>query len=137
MRIFGFATRQADDRDMAEEMRFHIEALAQKHERAGMSPQEALRRAHLEFGSTASHAEDAREKLRAGFIERLFQDLRYGVRIQARTPVLTLAAIGTLALGIGGTAALFSLLDRALFRSLPVDRPEEMYAILRSTPREK
>jgi len=132
MRLVGLGRREADERAMQEEMRFHLDRLAQRHVERGSAPEEARRQAAMEFGSLAGHQEAAREELHAGFIDRLAQDLRYGARMLARTPVLTAAAVATLSLGIGATSSLFSLLDRLLLRTLPVRHPGQLYAVVRT-----
>jgi predicted permease len=133
-RLAGLGRRAADDAAMDEEMRFHLDNLADRLEREGASPAQARRRARLQFGGVAQHQEAGREALRARSLERLLQDLRYGARTLARTPVLTAAAVGTLALGIAATTSLFSILDRLLFSTLPVPAPGQLYTIIRARP---
>ncbi|MGH9614945.1 MAG: ABC transporter permease [Bryobacteraceae bacterium] len=133
-RLAGLLRRSADDARIDEEMDFHLEQLCARYQVSGLSPVEARRRALVAFGVLAPHVEAARDELRAGFVDRLTRDLRYGVRMFARTPMLTLAAAGTLAIGIGTTSALFGLLDALMLRKLAVDHPEQLFAVVGERP---
>jgi len=114
---------------MDDEMRFHVEARAADLVREGVSPEEAMRRARLEFGGFETAKEDCRRAVGLGLLADLAQDLRFAARSLLRTPVFAASAIVTLALGIGATTAIFSLIDEALLRPLPLPRPAELAAI--------
>src|SRR5258708_21765438 len=94
-----------------------------------MTPEEARRRARLEFGGMEQVKEEHREARGVNFIETLFLDIRYGFRMLGRTPVITLVAILSLALGIGANTAIFSLIDTVMLRMLPVNKPEELMQV--------
>jgi len=115
--------------DLDRELRAHIEQQAEKYIQAGMSPEEAARRARLEFGGIEQIKEECRESWGVRIISELAQDLRYGLRQLRRNPGFTLVAVLTLALGIGANTAIFSLLDPLLLRELPVYRPHELVCI--------
>lgn len=105
--------------EVDEELRFHIDKQTEANIAAGMSPDEAHRQAVIVFGGVERAREACREQRPLSFFETLFYDVRYGLRGFRRSPIFTITAILTLAIGIGTTAAVFSVVDRILFRSLP------------------
>ena len=119
--------RRRFEDEMADEMRFHMDAYAADLERQGISPADARRRARLEFGGTESLKEDCRQSRGLRFLDELRQDLHYGARQMARSPGFTAAAVCSLALGIGANTAIFSLMDAVLLRALPVSDPGRLF----------
>src|SRR5437867_1823636 len=114
------------DRDMDEELRFHLERLIEDNIKAGMGAKEARYAAMQAFGGVEQIREECRDMRTARFIEELWHDLRYGLRMLRKNPGFTAVAIVTLALGIGATTSIFSLINAVLIRSLPVSRPEQL-----------
>jgi putative ABC transport system permease protein len=106
------------EREMDEEMCFHIEAHTADLVRRGLPQPEALRQARLEFGGLEMAKEECRDAVGVSFLETLIQDVRHGVRTLLRAPVFTAVTVVVLALGIGGNTAIFSIVDAVLLRPL-------------------
>lgn len=118
--------RSRMEREMDDEMRFHLEARASDLERQGLSRAEAERLAHAEFGSVMKWKEAGRDARGLGIVDDLRADLGYAVRTMRRTPAFTAAAIVSIALGIGANTAIFGLIDLLLLRPVPVRNPHEL-----------
>jgi predicted permease len=112
--------------EISEELRFHVEARATDLERRGLSREDAARQARLRFGNMARIQDEGYDVRGGGFLETVWQDVRYAVRLLRRQPAFATVAIGTFSLGIGATAALFSVMDAALIRPLPFPKPEQL-----------
>ena len=117
-RMRALLLRRTMDRDLDEEVRFHLEREAEKLEARGYSPEEARRRAHVAFGGVDRFTERARAAWGVGPLHDVGADVRFAVRRLREQPAFTALAALTLALGIGGTVALFSVVDGLLFRPL-------------------
>ena len=119
--------RRAFDRELEEELRFHLEM---KAESLGAS---AARR---QFGNPLRLREASREMWGWTWIETLLQDLRYALRTMRRSPGFAAVAVSSLALGMGANTAIFSLFDAILLRSLPIRKPGELVFVQRVDRRE-
>ena len=111
---------------MRDEVRFHIEARAEDLAREGLSPAEAMRQARMEFGTVDAIKDDCRQSRGVRWLDELSNDVRYAVRLMAKTPGFTAAAVLSLALGIGANTAIFSLMDAVILRTLPVTDPQDL-----------
>jgi len=112
--------------EIAEELRFHVEMRARDNERAGMSPADARREAERRFGSVALAADAGYDVRGGGWIETLVRDVRFGARVLAKHKIFSAVVILTVGVGIGANATIFTLVDRVLLRSLPVQHSEEL-----------
>ena len=122
-----FRTR---DPRIADEVRFHRDRLIADYVASGMDPKEAGRRAFLEFGNPAQIEEAVRD-VRGRWLDDLSMDLRYTLRSLRRSPAFSIVAILSLALGIGANAAIFSLINAVMLRTLPVREPHRLVQITR------
>ena len=115
-RLRALFRRSAMERELAEELRFHLEREAEKYQRAGALPEEALRRARLAFGGVDVAKEESRDARGTVLLETMLRDVRYALRGLKARPGFTLGVVLTLGLGIGANAAMFGIVDRLLFR---------------------
>ncbi len=118
--------REELDGEVSEELRFHISAYAEDLMRAGMPRDEAVRRARAELGSVAAVRENTRQSWGTRWFDELRGDLRYALRMLARSPGFTAVAVGSLALGIGANTAIFSVTQHVLLDRLHVPHPGDL-----------
>ncbi len=124
--MFEFLGRHRHERQLDAEIQFHLDRMAQDYISRGITPQEARRRARIEFGGAGQIKEECRDVHSLRWLREGLGDLRYTARTLRRSPGFTAAALLCLALGIGVNTAVFSLLDAALLRMLPVDHPRQL-----------
>ena len=122
--------RSPSDREIDDELEAFVEMLGEEKVRAGASPEEARRAAHIESGGIVQVAEDVRDVRPAAFFDRLKQDLTYGVRLFRRAPGLNAAVVVALALGIGATSATFSVVHAVLLRPLDYANADDLVVVL-------
>jgi putative ABC transport system permease protein len=136
-RLLGFLRGRKSDRELNEELQAHLDALTDENVRRGMAPDEARQTARREFGGVEQIKEALRDQRGLPFIDALAQDLRFALRMLVKRPGYAVVAILTLALGIGATTAVFSVVDRILFRSLPYAQEDSLVSFGLTAPIER
>lgn len=120
-RRMAFRTHRSSlDDELREEMQFHLEMLTRDNEARGMSHDAAVEAARRQFGSATMLREASRSQWSLGWIDAVWEDLRYGVRSLIRTPGISVTAVITLALGIGATTTVVAALDATLLHPIPL-----------------
>jgi predicted permease len=128
-RLASWTTRARDEERLRSEIEDHIARQTEDNVRAGLSPIEARRQAALKFGGVETMKESYREQKGIPLLEMLFQDTRHALRRLRMAPAFTIATVLTLALGIGATTSIFTLVHAVLLKSLPVANPAELYRV--------
>jgi predicted permease len=129
LRLIGSLRSKRKDSDFADEIESHLRLHIDDNVRSGMPPGEARRRALIKLGGVESAKAKYRDRRGIPVVESVIQDLRYALRLLAKTPGYTAMALATLALGIGANTAMFSLLNALVLRSLPVRQPQSLVSI--------
>ncbi|HEY6330017.1 MAG TPA: ABC transporter permease [Blastocatellia bacterium] len=134
IRLRALLHRGERERDLDDELTFHLEMRTRENIEAGMTPAEARRAAERSFGNRGLVKEDTRASWGFGFLEKLKQDAIYAFRMYRGAPGFTLAVVITLALGIGANTAIFSVVYGALLKPLPYRNPSQLIAIYQTKP---
>lgn len=129
LRLRSLFRRDHVERDLSDELQFHLERKTQQYAAAGLTLYEARQKARREFGGVELSKENCRDTRRVSHFQDLLRDLGFGLRILRNSPGFAIAAILSLALGIGANTAVFQLLDAVLLRTLPVAAPEQLAEI--------
>ncbi len=126
LRFRSLLARRRVERELNDEVRFHLEKLIEVKVARGMTTEEARYAALRELGGVEQIKEECRDMRRMSYIENFVQDVRYGLRQLRRSPGFAAVAMLSLALGIGANTAIFQLLDAVRLRLLPVENPQKL-----------
>jgi ABC-type lipoprotein release transport system permease subunit len=129
-----FFHRSQTENDLEEELRSHIQLRADDLERFELGRAEAERRARIEFGGEARFREECREAIAGNFIDILIQDVRFSGRMLRKSAGFTAIVVLTIALGVGATTAIFSVVDATLLQPHPYSHPEQLVSIQSDLP---
>jgi predicted permease len=129
LRLRSLFTRGRVEQELSDELRFHLEKLAEDYVAKGMALKQARYAALRELGGVEQIKEECRDMRRVNFIENTLQDVRFGLRQLRGSPGFTAVAVVTLALGIGANTAIFALMDAVVLRRLPVEKPGELFQV--------
>ncbi|MGB8542000.1 MAG: ABC transporter permease [Candidatus Acidiferrales bacterium] len=134
IRLSNFTTGRRAEQRLHEEMADHLALQTEENLRAGLSVAEARRQAALKLGATEAIREDHHAEQSLPFIENLVFDLKYAARMLRRSPGFAFIAIATIALGVGATTAIYSVIDATLLHPLPYPHPSELVRIEANLP---
>ncbi|HEY6404024.1 MAG TPA: ABC transporter permease, partial [Blastocatellia bacterium] len=134
-RLFHYLQREKFDRELEEEMRFHLEMKAQENAEAGMKPSEASYAARRQFGNQTLLREMSRDMWSFRFLETLARDLRFSLRMMVKNPGFTAVSVLTLTLGIGACTAVFSVVHAVMLKPLPYRDPDRLCVLWKSAPK--
>lgn len=134
-RVRALVFRSREDRELEEELAFHLEMAVEENLRRGMTPEEARRQAMLRLGGVTQVREATRAARGVRWLEVLGQDVRYALRGIRGNPLFASAFVLTLGLGIGAGAAMFAVVDALILRPLPYGEPERVVEVWSSDPR--
>ena len=135
-RFWGTISGRRRDADLEEELRLHLQLAAEAARSQGHSPEEAMRRARMELGGLTQAMDVMRDQRGWPWLEDMIGDGRIAVRMMRRSPVFSVVAVLSLALGIGANTAIFSLVNTLVLRPLPVREPDRLVEVLSQFPGE-
>ncbi len=134
LRLQSLFRKSRVEHELSEELRFHLEKLIELKVAKGLPAEEARYAASRELGGVEQIREECRDMRRVKFIENLFQDVHFGLRMLAKNPGFTAVAVLTLALGIGANTLIFSVVNAAILHPLPFREPDRLVTLWATSP---
>src|SRR5262250_2814269 len=128
-RLRSLFQHKSVEHELDEELRFHVEQSVERYVNAGLSREEALRRARLEFGGIERAKEECRDARGVRLLETIWQDTRYAARMLRKSPAFALVVVLTLALGIAANATIFAMVSRFVLHTAPVGDPASLLSL--------
>ena len=122
-------SRKRMEHDLDAELQFHLDRLTERHVGDGMAPALAARQARIDLGGIAQIKEECRQAWGVSALESLARNVNYALRVSGKSPGFSTVLVLKLALGIGATSAIFTLIDSVMLRPLPVSDPASLYRI--------
>jgi putative ABC transport system permease protein len=135
MMVRSLFRRARVEAELEEELRYHLERQIEQHVAGGMTPEAARRAALLALGGWERRKEESRDTRRVRVLENLVRDVMYGWRMLRRAPAFAVTSLLTVALGMGATTAIFSLVYGVVLRPLPFPEPDRLVTVWASVPR--
>lgn len=133
-RLLSLLSSSKSERELDEELQYHLERQIEQNVAGGMSMDEARSAAMRDFGGLQQSKESCRDARGISFIENLWQDVRYGLRLMQKAPGFTAVVVATFALGIAANASIFSVVNGVLLKPLPFPQPEQLVTLHQSKP---
>ena len=133
-RLKAILLRQRIERDLDDELAFHVAMQTRANAREGMSDADAYRRARIDIDGVEQTKERSRDVLPLRWARDAMRDVRYGLRGLRKSPRFTIAAVLTVVLGVGANATIFSVLNPLLFKPLPYPEPDRIVNVFRTSP---